>query len=298
MLALQQLLATSAAVTFAGERIDTTTRVTAADVAQDPDCAGELLHNNICLPPSFPAEPRINLTEAQRHYQPPPYLANRRPVNISVGRQLFVDEFLVAKMDGLQRTWYQARMSKSAAVKADKPWETHAGGLPGCGGVWWVPLSVAGGGHYRLYYDCGCDPYGFCVATSVNGEDWSKPAVGSNGTNCLVLPDDPSRVPPFFGGTVWLDLEEPEPTRRWKLAGKPHCSTKYQHLPACSIGRAGEVRAESGFANGGYRLYGSADGYHFVPMVNKTGLIGDTSSTLLAIEWDPRTFCGAQELFL
>ena len=75
--------------------------------------------------------------------------------------------------------------------------------------------------------------------------------------------------------------DEPDKNRRWKMAERPHCATVYQHLPACAgLTQAadGEERERLRFANGGYRLLASPNGIDWQTLVNKTGIIGDTST--------------------
>jgi hypothetical protein len=246
---------------------------TGAGQESPPPCDGEVLYNNICLPRTFPP-PDVDLLQAQRDPQPPPYLTDHtaRPVNISIGRQLFIDDFLLMDQQSVARRWHQGEMSDDALVRPDRHWEKAAGGLSGTGGLWWDPKLQ----EFRLFYNCGCgDGYGFCVATSPDGERFSKPSVGQNGTNCIVLHQNKKEVPPFDGGTIVLDLDEPDQTKRYKMAERPHCATSYQHMPACAP-VAGQLGL--GFANGGYRLHASADGVNWRVLVNRTGIIGDTST--------------------
>ena len=117
-------------------------------------------------------------------------------------RQLFVDDYLIDNSAGVRQRWFQGEMSPEALVRPDKPWEKEAGGLSGTGGLWWDPDADL----FKLFYNCGCgNGYGFCVATSPDGLEFSKPAI-TNGTNCVVLHQDAKDVPPYDGGTIWLDL--------------------------------------------------------------------------------------------
>ena len=71
-------------------------------------CRGELMFNGICLPSPWP--PRINLTHK---VTTPPYLtAPPAVIDITVGRQLFVDDFLVdsVRSSGLERQWPQPQL--------------------------------------------------------------------------------------------------------------------------------------------------------------------------------------------
>lgn len=69
-------------------------------------CAGELLYNGICLPEQWP--PRIELS---REPPTPGYLTSPPDIiTIDVGRQLFVDDFLIDSTNNTKRRWYQAKL--------------------------------------------------------------------------------------------------------------------------------------------------------------------------------------------
>jgi hypothetical protein len=54
-------------------------------------CAGQLLYNNLCLPKEWPPRGPIS-----KEPVPPGYLATPpATINIDIGRQLFVDDFLL-----------------------------------------------------------------------------------------------------------------------------------------------------------------------------------------------------------
>ena len=78
-------------------------------------------YNGICLPATFP--PRQNYSRNVPH---PPYLHQPPPlVNITVGRQLFVDDFLVQNMSAsIKRTFHTAEYYEGNPVLVpDQPWE-------------------------------------------------------------------------------------------------------------------------------------------------------------------------------
>src|SRR5215475_2100661 len=80
---------------------------------------GETLYNGIRLPSPWP--PRRTYS---REPMPLPYL-DRPPavIPIDVGRQLFVDDFLIARTD-LPRTFHAAKCHDATPVlKPDQPWE-------------------------------------------------------------------------------------------------------------------------------------------------------------------------------
>ena len=65
--------------------------------------AGEVLHNGIVLPEQWPPRPG---TWGRQTPVTPPYLETPpETISIDVGRQLFVDDFLIAQTD-LKRTYH------------------------------------------------------------------------------------------------------------------------------------------------------------------------------------------------
>jgi hypothetical protein len=94
-------------------------------------------------------------------------------------------------------------------LKPDKPWERGEDGpwaLPFSDGVWYDPQDS----HYKMWY-LGTDT---CYAFSQDGLRWEKPQLDVvPGTN-VVLQPRPRRED---NATVWLDLAEKEPSRRYKM---------------------------------------------------------------------------------
>jgi hypothetical protein len=102
-------------------------------------CAGELLYNGICLPSDQPWPPQWNTTyfckkcnttyhggPPSRPRYPPWYFSPPAVINISIGRQLFVDTFLIDSMLGVQLSGHAADWGdQSQVMKATKPWETQ-----------------------------------------------------------------------------------------------------------------------------------------------------------------------------
>src|SRR5438876_2582136 len=81
--------------------------------------AAELLYNGIRLPSPWP--PRVTLS---REPMAVPYLAAPPAViPIDVGRQLFVDNFLIEETD-LRRTFHRASYhAATPLLRPDQPWE-------------------------------------------------------------------------------------------------------------------------------------------------------------------------------
>ncbi|MBK9168145.1 MAG: hypothetical protein IPM24_11855 [Bryobacterales bacterium] len=167
--------------------------------------AAQTLPNGIRLPDVWP--PR----DAHMGSEPPPlppYLAKPPAViPIDGGRQLFVDDFLIAE-NGLRRTFHQpVPYEGNPVLKADRPWEFDevAGqAMPFSDGVWFDPAD----GLFKMWYR---SQPGTCYATSANGVDWEKPSLDVRpGTNVVHEGHRDSSA-------VWLDQFETDPKKRYKF---------------------------------------------------------------------------------
>jgi arylsulfatase A-like enzyme len=178
---------------------------------------GETLYNGIVLPAYWPPK-RAELT--REPLATPPYLsAPPAVIPIDVGRQLFVDDFLVEKTT-LTRTYHLAEYHPSNPVIApDKPWEGKGARMRAgvfSDGVWYDPTDKL----FKCWYWASVSsdkPLRFytCYATSRDGIHWQKPSLDVvPGTNA-VLHDDPTAW--RNSNTVWLDLDEKNPQRRFKM---------------------------------------------------------------------------------
>jgi hypothetical protein len=169
--------------------------------------AGELLYNGIRLPDAWPPA-----HFAVTHEPPPapPYLLDPPAVvPIDTGRQLFVDHFLIEETS-LRRTFHQPVYFPGNPVLApDTPFERPEGRRPTAfvfsGGVWYDPAERL----YKIWYHC---PTGTCYATSLNGVEWRKPELDFQPGANLV------HRAPMDSSTIWLDLAEKDPSRRYKYA--------------------------------------------------------------------------------
>ncbi|MBN2508278.1 MAG: sulfatase-like hydrolase/transferase [Verrucomicrobia bacterium] len=168
--------------------------------------AGEVLYNGIELPQSWP--PRV--AKLSRDPMPVPYLAAPpKVIPIDVGRQLFVDDFLVEQTT-LTRTFHRPEFHRlNPVVTFDKPWEL-TGRAPFAAvfsdGVWFDPQDRL----FKMWY-CGGYLAGTCYATSTDGIRWDKPALEVEpGSNYVLRHERDS-------STVWLDPTDPDPARRFKM---------------------------------------------------------------------------------
>lgn len=177
--------------------------------------AGERLYNGIVLPDEWP--PRIE----QLAYEPMPVPYLQSPpavIDIDVGRQLFVDDFLI-KRTTLKRTFHKVEpYCENPVVRPDKTWEYYGDptqrkrGYIGpyamvfSDGVWYDPADKL----YKMWYLGGLLT-STCYAVSKDGIEWEKPSLDIKpGTNIVHQGNRDS-------STVWLDLEEKNPNRRYKM---------------------------------------------------------------------------------
>lgn len=189
--------------------------------AQQPSPATQqqttTLYNGIFLAPPWP--PKVD--KLTREPAPVPYLLNPPSViPIDVGRQLFVDDFLVQETD-LTRTFHQPKPYKNNPVLApDRPWETANGmpmAAPFSDGVWYDAADHA----YKMWYLCSSqrakktEGFSTCYATSRDGLHWKKPLLDVvPGTNIVLTTQRDSTV-------IWLDHNDPDPAHRFKMFLSP-----------------------------------------------------------------------------
>ena len=147
----------------------------------------ETLYNGIVMA-SEPCE-RTDMTQYGRDPLPVPYLADVPDViPIDIGRQLFVDDFLIAKTT-LQRTWHKAVKDSRNPVmkpKTELEWGIKNGkpamAAPFSGGVWYDGTD----GLFKAWYCAGWFD-GTAYAFSEDGIHWERPELKAEpGTNRIV----------------------------------------------------------------------------------------------------------------
>lgn len=207
--------------------------------------AGEVLYNGISLPDEWPPrDVRFERFQKGDPAPPPPYLVEPpRVIPIDVGRQLFVDDFLIESTT-LTRSFHQPEYYKGNPVlKPDMFWETHSRlgpmAMPFSGGVFWDPAEQL----FKMWYMAGYG-YNAALAVSRDGLKWQRPELGHRGkTNLIDIPNNE-----LHG--VWLDLDEKDPARRYKMVWH---------------------------RSGDYSAAASADGIYWKPL-GKLGRSGDRCS--------------------
>lgn len=174
--------------------------------------AGETLYNGIVLPDTWPPKGTVLTREPLAL---PPYLtAPPTVIPIDVGRQLFVDDFLVQDTT-LTRTQHQTTWHPATPVlRPDQPWEERGGcklSMVYSDGVWYDPADKL----FKAFYMTPHPQRTTCLATSRDGVTWEKPDWGIQpGTNVVVADGDEGFRD---SNTVWLDQAEQDPARRWKM---------------------------------------------------------------------------------
>lgn len=178
---------------------------------------GQALHNGIALPEEWP--PRYpQPTVAQD--MPLPYIESKPAViPINTGRQLFVDDFLIAETTLQTVCHTPVFYPHNPVLDADKEWEKTTEGVtyaaPFSDGIWYDEKI----GKFRMWYLAGAGSihtYGnqtfyTCYAESTDGIHWTKPTLDIvPGTNIVDTSDRDA-------STVWLDRTEKDPGKRWKF---------------------------------------------------------------------------------
>ena len=182
---------------------------------------GTTLYNGIRLADPWPPR-RRSLSDTPIT---PPYLIDRPAViPIDLGRQLFVDDFLI-EQTSLVRTFHRADYHPANPIlKPTTPWETrdpYADRLNGNGtptnsslaampfsdGIFFDPKDRL----FKMWYMGGYQE-NTCYATSDDGIHWNRPTLDViKGTNIVVSGQRDS-------STTWIDQNEPDPARRYKMA--------------------------------------------------------------------------------
>lgn len=179
--------------------------------------AGEILPNGIELPDRWPPK-TAELT--REPLATPPYLvAPPAVIPIDVGRQLFVDDFLVESSTLARSHHLPEYYPGNPVIAPEKPWEMKSGRPRAAvfsDGVFYDPADQL----FKCWYwaaNASQSPLQgrTCYATSRDGLRWEKPSLDVvPGTNIVQL-DDLGLL--RNSSTEWLDLDEKDPQRRFKM---------------------------------------------------------------------------------
>ncbi len=172
----------------------------------------EMLYNGICLPKDWPPK---NLSETSREPLSVPYLKNPPSIiPINVGRQLFVDDFLI-EHTMLYRSFHTPYLYEhNPILKPETSLEMNNGICPvACpfnDGVFYDPKDQL----FKMWYHAGWfDGIGYAI--SKDGLQWERPTLDVEpGTN-KVLPAREGHKRDGVG--VWLDHDAMDPKQRCKM---------------------------------------------------------------------------------
>ncbi len=213
--------------------------------------AGETLYNGIVLPDVWPPRDR---DPASRAPMPVPYLAQRpEVVPIDIGRQLFIDDFLIEETT-LRRTYHTPeKFAGNPILSPQTAHELHLGfrpaAAPHSGGVWYDHRERL----FKMWYMTGWYG-GAALAHSVDGLHWTRPDLGViPGTNHIA---DPSPQMRWGMDHVRIDWYTDDEAQRFK-------SLHFYHKTA---------------AGGGGRVHISRDGIHWSAPLAATGPSGDRNT--------------------
>jgi hypothetical protein len=213
---------------------------------QGASASAEVLYNGIVLPEEWP--PYIDPKSDEP--RPVPYLdAPPKVIPIDVGRQLFVDEFLIESTDLLHMYHSPEKYEGNPVLRCETALERQTGIIGGTGRpcIWWNPEKKL----FYLWYQAGTYFKGtIALATSPDGLNWTRPSLDVNPGSNQVLPI--GFQPDSYG--IVADWEAQDPQQRFKLFSTQPVETK---LPAFS--------------------FVSADGIHWTNQT-PTGPAGDRSS--------------------
>jgi len=175
-----------------------------------------ILHNGIELPDTWP--PRYSENKV-RESMPVPYLKNKPEIiSINVGRQLFVDDFLIQETN-LDPQYHNATYYKGNPVlEPDQEWEKTFEGAPYAApfsdGIWYDESD----NKFKMWYLAGAgslypekQTFYTGYAESLDGKSWKKINTDVyEGTNIV---DTANRD----AATIWLDKEEKDKSKRFKM---------------------------------------------------------------------------------
>ncbi len=174
---------------------------------------GEKLYNGIVLPREWPP---AYLKPASDEPMPVPYLDHPPEViPIDVGRQLFVDDFLIEETDLERRFHHPEKFAGNPVFRAETETEVEGNGVVylGQGGVFYDPSES----HYKMFYTAGWRGP-LALATSPDLVEWARPELGLYQENWL-LPaglrwEGKEITTAGSDNAVWFDAAANDPMNR------------------------------------------------------------------------------------
>ncbi len=242
--------------------------------------AGEgLLYNGIRRPEEWP--PKSVDPNTYNDYKIPYLLPEKnggyRPevIDITVGRQLFVDKFLIAETDLETVYHHPEKYEGNPILKPETKQELQGewAATLSAGGVWYDMID----NKYKMWYDVAFNPM-LGYAESDDGIHWERVPVNEEGTNIVMGPD-------LKNGTcsVFIDYAA-DPSERYKMLMQSF-NNHYQNGENGHFTIAGS-NDENNYA---HTLYVSADGKEWRQVGGESeGLSGDMTGAIYNVftgEW-------------
>ena len=177
----------------------------------------EKLYNNVILEDGFAAK--------CCDFFDTPYLKSPPEViDVSVGRQLFVDNFLIDNTDLSPEHHKAKKYEGNPVLFPEESWERERSpaACPKSGGVWYDEDEKI----FKMWYEGTWLGY-MCYATSEDGIHWHRPVLNDGKTNIILpyergesdeaipFPNDTGYLRPD-STTVWIDYDAPR-GERYKL---------------------------------------------------------------------------------
>ena len=172
-----------------------------------------LLDNGVSINEDWP--PRYGLNQLGKSMTVPYLKEPIESIPINVGRQLFVDDFLIDTNTLVRNFHSPVAYENNPVIRPDRSWEyTEAGvgyAAPFSDGIWYDEKDQK----FKMWYLCGGgqtgDIRGTGYAESSDGKNWIKPIMGIVPNTNLVSLNKRD------GNTVWLDRNETDSSRRYKM---------------------------------------------------------------------------------
>lgn len=177
-----------------------------------PARAGEVLYNGIELPDDWPPTRTLEELRLGKPMEVPYLKSPPAVIPIDVGRQLFVDDFLIESTT-LRRVFHKpVPHDANPILRPNKRWEVafdpHSA-MCFSDGVFFHPQD----GLFKLWYRYSARG-GTAIAFSKDGVHWDKPSLDDGpqpGTNIVLVGGNRDSA------TVWLDHDAVHPQERFKL---------------------------------------------------------------------------------
>jgi len=182
------------------------------------DQGGNILYNGIVLPELWP--PKRSYSVDLENGMEVPYLSKKPDtINISIGRQLFVDDFLIEKTTMSRRFHYAEYYHSNPILEPNKEWENMGSkgskfAAPFSDGIWYDEVE----GKFKMWYMAGGGSYSVnnagvtCYAESTDGINWEK-INQSLVANTNIVDFHTERD----ASVVWLDKQETDYSKKYKM---------------------------------------------------------------------------------